>query len=185
MDIKTAAVRKLAELKKETAERAATNPARYEKFSDRIKELIKQFNAGLFDAEEILDATEALAKEVLAEDEAHKGTGLNERAFGVNAILENFKALETAVGEPNRPPYEDGENDHEPRLTAIQQAALAIDALYASDETAPLHWQEKTQLKKGLRGKVRRLVKDLDLDGWAKQVPVAVEQYAVIHYSKP
>jgi hypothetical protein len=54
-----------------------------------------------------------------------------------------------------------------------------------SDETAPLHWQEKTQLKKGLRGKVRRLVKDLDLDGWAKQVPVAVEQYAVIHYSKP
>ena len=70
-------------------------------------------------------------------------------------------------------------------MTAIQQAALAIDALYASDETAPLHWQEKTQLKKGLRGKVRRLVKDLDLDGWAKQVPVAVEQYAVIHYSKP
>ena len=38
---------------------------------------------------------------------------------------------------------------------------------------------------KGLRGKVRRLVKDLDLDGWAKQVPVAVEQYAVIHYGKP
>ena len=185
VDIKTAAVRKLAELKKETAARTATNPARYEKFSDRIKELIKQFNAGLFDAEEILDATEALAKEVLAEDEAHKGTGLNERAFGVNAILESFEAPATVVAEGDAPSYGDGEVDRDSGLTAIQQAALAIDALYASDESAPLHWQEKTQLKKGLRGKVRRLVKDLDLDGWAKQVPVAVEHYAVIHYSKP
>ena len=50
VDIKTAAVRKLSELKKETAERAAKSPAQYEKFSDRIKELIKQFNAGLLDA---------------------------------------------------------------------------------------------------------------------------------------
>jgi len=147
--------------------------------------LIKQFSAGLLDAEEILDATEALAREVLAEGEAHKGTGLNERAFGVNAILEKFKAQATTVAEPGPPPYEGGEGDGDSGLTAIQQAALAIDALYESDETAPLHWQEKTQLKKGLRGRVRRLVKDLDLDGWAKQVPVAVEHYAVIHYSKP
>ena len=29
------------------------------------------------------------------------------------------------------------------------------------------------------------MVKDLSLDGWARQVPVAVEHYAVIHYSKP
>ena len=57
--------------------------------------------------------------------------------------------------------------------------------LYASDKAAPPHWQEKNQLKKGLRGKVRRLVKDLGLDGWKKQVPTAVEHYAVIHYSKP
>ena len=185
VDIKTAAVRKLAELKKETAERAARNPARYEKFSDRIKELIKQFNAGLLDAEEILDASEALSKEVLAEDEAHRGTGLNERAFGVNAILEKFKAQPTGVGEPDPPPYGRGDTDGDSGLTAIQQAALAIDAIYASDETAPLHWQEKTQLKKGLRGRVRRLVKDLGLDGWTKQVPLAVEHYAVIHYSKP
>ena len=185
VDIKTAAVRKLAELKKETSERAATNPARYEKFSDRIKELIRQFNAGLLDAEETLDATEALAREVLAEGDAHKGTGLNERAYGINAILENFKAQPAAVAEPDPPPYGGVEGAGGSSLTVIQQAALAIDALYASDETAPLHWQEKAQLKKGLRGQVRRLVKDLDLDDWAKQVPLAVEHYAVIHYRKP
>jgi len=119
----------------------------------------------------------------LAEGEAHKGTGLNERAFGVSAILERFKAQPTDTAD--RSSAEGGEGDGETGLTAIQQAALAIDTLYASDETAPLHWQEKGQLKKGLRGQVRRLVKDLDLDDWAKQVPLAVEHYAVIHYSKP
>ena len=183
LDIRTAAVRKLAELKKETSERAAKNPARYETFSDRIKELIKQFNDGLLGAEEILDAAEALAKEIIAEDQAHKGTGLNERAFGINAILEKFKIKSAAITDSEPSPYQEG--DGQSGLTAIQQIALAIDDLYVSDETAPMHWQEKTQLKKGLRGQVRRLVKDLDLEDWAKKVPQAVEQYAVIHYSKP
>jgi len=189
VDIKTAAVRKLAELKKETSERAARNPARYEKFSDRIRELITQFNAGLLDAETTLDGAEALAKDILAEDDAHKGSGLSERAYGVSAILENFQLREVAQPDP---PYGDDEDTSDgggasgqSTLTAIQQAALAIDAIYASDETAPAHWQDKTQLKKGLRGQVRRLVKDLGLEGWARQVPQAVEHYAVIHYSKP
>ena len=96
VDIKTAAVRKLAELKKETAEQAATNPARYEKFSDRIKELIKQFNAGLFDAEEILDATEALAREVLAEDEA------THEPYTVSCSCSDCKRRPTAGG-PGKP----------------------------------------------------------------------------------
>jgi type I restriction enzyme R subunit len=183
-DIETAAVRKLAELKKETAERAARNPARYEKFSDRIKELIQQFNAGLLDADEILDDAEALARELLAEDEAHKGSGLGELAFGIHAILEKFKGPVDFVAQP---PATYGGDDREAgsQLTAIQQAALAIDSLYASDETAPPHWQEKSQLKKGLRGRVRRLVMDLGLEGWARRIPVAVEHYAVIHYRKP
>lgn len=175
-------MRKLSELRKETAERAAQNPVRYEKFSDRIKELIKRFNAGMLDAEETLDATEALAKEILAEDQAHEGTGLNKRAFGVYAILENFQApLSPRIDSSSQGGDEGGESG----LTAIQQAAMAIDELYGSDDTTPLHWQEKTQLKKDLRAQVRRLVKDLGLDGWQKQVPQAVEQYAVIHYRKP
>jgi len=184
VDIKTAAVRKLSELKKETSERAAKNPARYEKFSDRIKELIKKFNAGLLSAQEALEATEEVAREVVQEDEAHQGTGLNERAYGVHAILEKFKAQPTQAGERKAPAYGDGE-EGEPELSPLQEAALAIDALYGSDETAPPYWQDKTQMKKGLRGQVRRLVKDLGLDGWAKHVPLAVEHYAVIHYSKP
>ena len=90
------------------------------------------------------------------------------------------------VAQPSSPPYgSDDDREGAPTWTAIQQAAKKIDDLYDSDETAPPHWQDKSQLKKDLRGQVRRLVRDLGLDGWARRVPVAVEHYAVLHYSKP
>lgn len=192
-DLKTAAVRKLAELKKETSERAAKNPARYERFSDRIKELIEQFNAGLLTDREALDATRSVAEDVRAADAAHEGSGLPKRAFDLHALLETFRSeapeapAPSETAEPPPPPYEAGGNGEAdgPGPSGLERAALAIDALYASDETAPPHWQDKGQLKKDLRGRVRRLVRDLRLEGWAKQVPHAVEQYALLHYRKP
>jgi type I restriction enzyme R subunit len=193
-DLKMAAVRKLTELKKETRERAAKNPARYDKFSDRIKQLIKEFNAGLLDAAKALDTAKAIAEGVVAEDGAHKDSGLPERAFDVHAILQNFKpslpvaADEPSTYDPTDPTSDDdpeSDDDSDAELTTLEHAALAIDALYASSSTAPAHWQDKTQLKKGLRRHVRLLVKDLGLEGWAKDIPNAVERYAVLHYSKP
>lgn len=182
-DIKTAAVRKLSELKKETSERAAKNPARYEKFSDRIKELIKKFNAGLLAAQETLDLLKHVAEEVRAEDDAHQGTGLNERAFSIFAILEKFKAQPAGAQEPAG--HYDAGASSERGLNPMQKVAVAIDALYASDETAPPHWQDKTQLKKELRREVRKLVMPLGVDGWKKEIPMEVEHYALLHYSKP
>ncbi|HND31182.1 MAG TPA: DUF3387 domain-containing protein, partial [Myxococcota bacterium] len=178
-DLKSAAVRKLAELKKETSERVAKNEARYEKFSDRIKALIKAFSAGLISAEEVLDQGEALAREILAEDEAHVGSGLNERAYGIAAILEKF--IGPVAGEP--PPASYG-GDRAP-LSALQQAAAEIDRLYTSEATAPPYWQDKTELRKELRGQVRRMIQHLGLEGWQKQVPLDVESYAILHYSRP
>ena len=190
VDLKTAAVRKLAELKKVTSERAAANPARYDKFSDRIKELIAQFNAGLLDDQDALDATREVAEGVQAEDDAHRGSGLSPTAFDFHAILETFKPESAASGEPEVPYTEDAASGARGQeggsaLSRLEHAALAIDALYTSDVTAPPHWQDKAQLKKGLRGQVRRLVKDLGLSEWAKQIPQAVERYAVLHFSKP
>ncbi|MEO0858385.1 MAG: type I restriction endonuclease subunit R, partial [Bacteroidota bacterium] len=150
VDLKTAAVRKLSELKKITTERAAQNPARYAKFSDRIKELIREFNAGLLGDQDALDAAKEVAEGVVAEDEAHRGSGLPKTAFDLHAILEAFKpppeeAPPTAA-EPDAPPYDPGTEQtggekSTPTLSPLEQAALAIDALYASDETAPPHWQ--------------------------------------------
>ncbi len=181
-DIETAAVRKLAELTKETTERTAKNPARYEKFSDRVKELIEQFNQGLIDAGAVLDGAERIAKEVVVEDEAHKASGLNERAYDVAKILERFKPQPGGVAEAPTPAFGGGAD---PGLSPLEQAALEIDALYASDLSAPLHWQEKSQLKKELRMEVRRIVMPLGLAGWQKEIPHEVEHYAVTHYRKP
>jgi hypothetical protein len=131
---------------------------------------------------------------VVAEDGAHKDSGLPERAFDVHAILQNFKpslpvaADEPSTYDPTDPTSDDdpeSDDDSDAELTTLEHAALAIDALYASSSTAPAHWQDKTQLKKGLRRHVRLLVKDLGLEGWAKDIPNAVERYAVLHYSKP
>jgi AcrR family transcriptional regulator len=171
-------VRKLAELKKETSERASKNAARYDKFSDRIKALIKQFSAGLIDATKVLDETEVIARDVLAEDDAHVGSGLNERAYGIAAILERFQVV---AAEGDSPAYA---GNAQP-LSPLRQAAADIDGLYASDVSAPTYWQDKTELKKELRGQVRRIIQALGLDGWQKQVPLEVEHYAVLYYSKP
>jgi type I restriction enzyme R subunit len=192
-DIQEAAVRKLAELKKETTQRAAHDPARYEKFSDRIKELIEMFNAGLLEAQATLDASKVVAEGVAAETTAHQGTGLSERAFSIHAILAKFLASDEAPvedepeggSEGDSPAKESIPGEKEKRLSEMQKVAVAIDELYASDEHAPAHWQDKPQLRKELRGEVRRLVRPLALDGWKKRIPSEVEHYAVIHYSKP
>ena len=67
----------------------------------------------------------------------------------------------------------------------LEKAALAIDDLYASDATAPSYWQDKATLKKDLRAVVRRLLMPLALEGWAKELPQEIENFAVLHYGKP
>ena len=183
-DLKTAAVRKLTELKKETSERAASNPARYDTFSQRVKELIEEFQQGLFDEEEVLERAKAIAEGVREEDGAHEGSGLSERAYGVAKILEKFQPPAPGVSEPEGPSYGGG-GGGEKQLSEVELAAAAIDALYASDQTAPTYWQDKEVLKKELRGQVRRILQPLGLPGWQKDIPIEVEHYAVRHYRKP
>lgn len=183
-EIVTAAVRKLAELKRETAERASRNAARYARFSDRIKELIAQLNQGLLSAEEILGAVKEVAEALRDEDAAHERSGLSERAYGIARILESFQPADALeLGEDTGFRY--GEERTAPQRSPLEQAAEAIDALYASDQTAPPYWQDKSQLRKELRRQVRRLVMRLGLDGWQDRIPRAVDHFAAQHHAKP
>jgi len=149
-DLKTAAVRKLAELKKVTTDRTAKNPARYEKFSERVKALIAQFNKGLLAAEAVLDAAKEVSDGVRDEDSAHEGTGLNARAYSIASILRQFKAAADKLAGDAAEHDLEAEANRPKALTALQKTAIEIDTLYSSDETAPLHWQDKNQLRKGL-----------------------------------
>lgn len=184
-DLDTAAVRKLVEMKKETSERTAKNPARYGKFSERIQKLIEQFQQGLIDAGEAMTGAEKAAKDVREEDAAFEKSGLNEKSYDVFKILELFlpKSASDGVSKAaeSRAPYVKGA---ERGLGPVEEAAAAIDELYRTDEIASAHWQEKAQSRKKLLQAVRRLVKDLNLSDW-KAVASNIDHYAVRHYPKP
>ena len=177
-DLQTAAVRKLAELKKQTTERAARNPTQYGSFAERVQELIAQFQQGMLEAAGALAQAKAVAEAVQAEDAAHEGSGLSRRAYGMFKILDAHRL--PIVSEPDGPGYA-GAIPGSP----LEKAALAIDDLYASDATAPSYWQDKATLKKDLRAVVRRLLMPLALEGWAKELPQEIENFAVLHYGKP
>jgi type I restriction enzyme R subunit len=68
-------------------------------------------------------------------------------------------------------------------MSKLQKIAAQLDALYASDESAPRLWQEKDQLKKDLRQQVRKIVYPLKLKDWT-QIPNRVEEYAIKQYAK-
>lgn len=176
----TAAVRKLTELKSITRERAALDPARYGKFSDRVKQLIRDFEMGVVDERAVLTEARSLVDGVQGEDRAHLGTGLGPRAYSIAMILRQF----APAGAEGAGGAEGAEGAGGSGPSALAEAAAAIDALYASDASAPRLWQVREELRRGLRRQVRQLVLPLGLEGWQKRVPNAVEAFALRHYAK-
>lgn len=185
-DLQTAAVRKTTELKKEISKKVDQNPARYGKFSERVQELIEKFQQGLLDAAAVLQQGKAIAEGVVAEDKASQASGLNEKAYNVLKILERFlvdKPKEDRVAE-GESSSDNGGASQTSEVNPFQEAAKAIDHLYRNDEWASAFWQDKTQARKKLRQKVRRIVHPLGLED-SKEVSQAVDAYAVKHYAKP
>ncbi|MEE9382704.1 MAG: type I restriction enzyme endonuclease domain-containing protein [Nannocystaceae bacterium] len=186
-DLQEAAIRKNAELTKIAREKVAENPLRYGSFSERVREVIEKFQKGQMDIADLLKEQERLTKEFMAEEKAHEGSKLSERAYGVYRILETFKAASTPSGasaarDDGHDNYDTGDSD-ETRLSGLEQVADEVHAVYASDETAPKGWHLKDALKKTLRGKVRRIVHPLGFPDW-KSIPARVEEYALLHYIK-
>jgi type I restriction enzyme R subunit len=179
-DLQTAAVRKLVELKKETAERTAINPARYGKFSERIQKLIEQFQQGLLNAAEVLGAAKDAANAVLEEDRAFTLSGLNERAYDLYKILERFSPQAETVAAESGDTYVAGTAAEGP----LHEAAAAIDDLYRTDALASPYWQDKPESRKKLVQLVRRIVHPLGLGDW-EAIASNIDHYAARHYAQP
>lgn len=175
-DVEAAAVRKLAELQKVVSDKAAVEPARYAKFSDRIRELLRRFHAGLMDASAVLAAAEAEAKSLVAEGAKHEGSSLDARAYGVfEVVLAHVAEGVVASG--------DGMDDVSVALRAV---AGAIDGIYRDEMMAPARWQEKTETCRLLRRAVADVLEGQRavIPGWHKAVPAAVEAYAMVAYAR-
>lgn len=182
-ELRRATIRKATELKRITYDKVEANPLRYQKFSERVLEVIRRFEEGQLAAAEALKAFEEIARDLEEEDRAHESSGLNERAYGVLKILESLAVGAPAAGagrqvaEP-RPAY--ANQGTEDRLESL---AGQIDALYASDDTAPAGWHLKEQLRKELRQEVRYRAYRADFAALG-EVASRVEEYALRHYVK-
>jgi len=164
-DLKTAAIRKTAEMKKVLVEKALENPLRFQKFSERVQEVLDRFEQLQLTAAEALAEYEAIAKDLQEEENAHEGAGLTAGAYGVLTILESFPAEVVAEG--------DGKKD----------LAEELDGYYASEDNAPVGWHLKAELRKSLRQQVRLRAHEAGFSGATlKALPNAVEDFALKHH---
>jgi len=205
-ELRVAAIRKTTELKKILTERVEANPLRYGPFSERVMEILEKLEAGQIEAAEALEAYRKLSRELQVEDRAHESSGLSARAYGMFRILEAFAPRAEAEAEPEpaepagagtgtdsgagraaeaMPTYGDGAAAGAQELDATGRLAVEIDGLYTSEQTAPMLWHQKNQLRKELRMKVRRLVNSAGFEKkHLKSVPLTVEEYALKHYRR-
>ncbi len=136
-ELATAAIRKTTELRKTTEAKLAEAYHQYAKFSDRLRELIQKMDDAQLSWSEKLKAAEEYARDLEAEANAHKGTGLSEGAYAVQKVLEAL-------------------SDGEIGSTACAGLARVIEILYTDTATAPVGWKTKPEVRKQLRQQVRK-----------------------------
>ncbi len=179
-ELKTAAIRKSAELKKVLREKMAVEPERYGPFSELVLAVLKRFEAGQIEAADALKEYEQIVKDLEVEESSHQQAGLSPSAYGINKILEALKPPAEQVADGSGE-YNGGNATKGPNK--LEDLAIGIDGLYASDASAPAGWHRKDQLKKELRQAVRKLILPAGLTDW-KTIPVRVEEYALRTYVK-
>ncbi len=181
-DLETAAIRKATELKKIIKEKVSENPLEFLEFSKRVMELIQRFEQGQIEAKEMLNECEKLAKDIKEEENAYKKSGLSKKAHGVYKILESFKQnIEKQSHDKKEKNEEHSESNTE--LSKLQKISKEIDELYSSNNTAPVGWHLKEQLRKELRQLIRRIIIPAGFDKW-KEIPTEIENFALKHYVK-
>ena len=155
-------MRKLTELKKETAERAARNPTRYTRFSKRVLALIEEFKKGDLTS---LEPVEALSRDIVEADRAAEAEGLDEGTYAVAELLH------AAAPHPDGP-------------AGVADLAREITALYGSEVHAPRSWQDRPELRRSLRASVRRVLMARDWPGWDGGLTEQIEALALTLYAR-
>ena len=69
-------------------------------------------------------------------------------------------------------------------LNSLKAAAVEVENTYASDQIAPPGWHLREQLRKEIRGIIRRHLKPFKLKGWEKEIPTRIEEYALKNFIK-
>ncbi len=86
-DIQTAALKKASALKKTLVQKAASNPAQYTSLSERIQQLIDQFQKKQKTAAELYEQQYEVAIDLLHKEVEYEELGLDEETYGIYAVL--------------------------------------------------------------------------------------------------
>lgn len=160
-DLQEAFVRKSAELRRVTRELVDKNPAQYGRFSERVLEIIRRFEAGQIAAADGLADFEGLTGDIQAEQGAHAELGMDENAFSILRIMEAIT------------PY----TAHD----TLQAAAIAIGGVYADAAATQPAFAHMEGYLRTLRGQVRRVLTEHGI-GETKVIREKVEEFAVNAY---
>lgn len=160
-ELQEAFVRKSAELRRVTRELVDKNPVQYGRFSERVLEIIRRFEAGQIAAADGLVDFEGLTGDIQAEQGAHAELGMDVNAFSILRIMEAI-APDTA---------------HD----TLQAAAIAIGAVYADAAATQPAFAHMEAYLRSLRQQVRRILTDHGI-GETKTIREKVEEFAVNAY---
>lgn len=160
-DLQEAFVRKSAELRRVTRELVDKNPSQYGRFSERVMEIIRRFEAGQIAAADGLADFEGLTGAIQAEQGAHAELGMDEGAFSILRIIEAIVP----------------DADH----ATLQRAAIAIGAIYADAAATQPAFAHMEAYLRSLRQQVRRILTEHDI-GETKVIREKVEEFAVHAY---
>jgi type I restriction enzyme, R subunit len=161
-DLKSAALRKTTELRKITEAKLAENHHQYAKFSEKLRELIEKMDDTQLSWGDKLKAAQDFAKDIEAEAEAHKETGLSPAAHAILRVIQDVEAADEAIEK---------------------QLATIVEKIYTDPDLAPRGFQNKDGVKKDLRQRVR---KEAHILGFRrlKDLPIEIEEIAIKFYAK-
>jgi type I restriction enzyme R subunit len=160
-ELQEAFVRKSAELRRMTRELVDRNPAQYGRFSERVLEIIRRFEAGQIAAADGLRDFEGLTSDIEAEQGAHAELGMDEVAFSILRIMEAIVP----------------DLDHD----VLRSAAIAIGAIYSDAKASQPAFTHMPEYLRSLRQQVRRVLSERDI-GETKAIRDAVEEFVVHTY---
>ncbi|MES3036984.1 MAG: type I restriction endonuclease subunit R [Bdellovibrionota bacterium] len=183
-ELKEAATRKAAALKKYTREKTEENDVRYRRFSEKVLEIIQKLEQGQVSEEAALKEMKSVSDEIEKEVKAYEKSGLSPTAYDILQILRAFRYESDNEKAEKKDKMSDDSTSEREILNALKEVAEKIEATYQSEEKAPPGFHLRAEMRKELRAAVRRILQPTKLKGWEKDLPFKIEEYALKHFIK-
>ena len=150
-------------LRAQIKERVGENPAFYERLSEALERIIREWRARVIDAAESGRRMAALGNEIRREEAIAKEHGLTPVSFAVYGLLAGRVANDAGGGGARRVAEERGVYVT-PLDGALKAAAKDIDAIFDRHRSI-IDWQENLDVQREMRRDIKRLLRETGRHG--------------------